>query len=77
MKTIRKGEEIKRASDKDAEYRVKKQGYEYCPKSIWKTEVRKNTPKSTPKTTTNDDKPKTRKGNKLTRSEKRDLKNEN
>jgi len=71
MKTIRKGEEIKRVSDEDAEFKVKNQGFEYCPKNLWKTEVRNVAPK-TPHTT---DDPKKRKGKKLTRSEKRELKN--
>ena len=73
MKTIRKGEEIKRVSDEDAEFKVKNQGFEYCPKNLRKTEVRNVAPKSTHTT----DKPKKRKGKKLTRSEKRELKNEN
>ncbi len=44
MKTIRntKTGEIKRVDDKDANNMVKTkwQGWEYCPKSLWKTEVR-------------------------------------
>ena len=77
MKTIRKGDEIKRASDKDAEYKVKNQGYEYCPKNIWKKNVRSVVVK--PPTTSNTEEQKTKKktSKKLTRSEKRDLKNEN
>jgi len=74
MKTIRKGDEIKRASDNDAEYRVKNQGYEYCPKNVWKTQARTVIPKA-PKT--EEEKSKKKTGKKLTRSEKRDLKNEN
>ena len=44
MKTIRntKTGEIKRVDDKDANNMVGTswQGWEYCPKSLWKTEVR-------------------------------------
>ena len=40
-----------------AEFKVKNQGFEYCPKNIWKTEVRNVAPKS-PNT---GDKPKKRK----------------
>ena len=44
MKTIRntKTGEIKRVDDKDANNMVSAswQGWEYCPKSLWKTEVR-------------------------------------
>ena len=44
MKTIRntKTGEIKRVDDKDANNMVSStwQGWEYCPKSLWKTEVR-------------------------------------
>ena len=74
MKTIRKGEEIKRVSDKDADFRVKHQGYEYCSKTVWKTYT-KHSNTSVP--THNDSTPKKRKGAKLTRSERRELKNEN
>lgn len=74
MKTIRKGNEIKRVSDDDAENRVKNQGYEYCPKNVWKENVRNVAPKA-PKV--EGDKPTKKKGKKLSRSEKRDLKNEN
>ncbi len=73
MKTIKKGNEIKRVSDDDAEDRVKNQGYEYCPKNVWKTSVRNVAPKA-PKA--EGDKPQKKKGKKLSRSEKRDLKNE-
>ena len=36
MKTIKKNKKIQRASDKDAEQRVKAEGWKYCPKSEWK-----------------------------------------
>lgn len=42
MKTIRKNGEILRLKDKEAEQKVKKGGYEYIPKSIWKEEVRQH-----------------------------------
>ena len=72
MKTIRKGEEIKRISDKDAEFRVKHQGYEYCSKTVWKTYTKHHT---TSVPIQSNSTPKKRKGAKLTRSEKRELKN--
>ena len=53
MKTIRIGNEIKRVSDSEAEERVKNQGYEYCPKNLWKTSVRNVAPKA-PKVTQED-----------------------
>tara|TARA_Y100001938_G_scaffold151084_1_gene245795 strand:+ start:2894 stop:3121 length:228 start_codon:yes stop_codon:yes gene_type:complete len=74
MKTIKKGDDIKRVSDSEAEHKVKNQGYEYCPKNIWKTNVRNLAPKA-PKVKEEGAKPK-KKGKKLTRSEKRELKNE-
>ena len=74
MKTIRKGEEIKRISDKDADFRVKHQGYEYCSKTVWKTYAKHN---NTNLPTQSYSKPKKIKGGKLTRSERRELKNKN
>jgi len=35
MKTIKKGKEIKRVKDKQAEFMIKK-GWKYCPKSEYK-----------------------------------------
>ena len=72
MKTIRKGEEIKRVSDKEAELSVKNYGYEYCPKTVWKTEVRNVAPKGPSPY----DKPNKRRGKKLSRADRRELKNE-
>ena len=72
MKTIKKGDDIKRVSDSEAEHKVKNQGYEYCPKNIWKTNVRNVAPKAPKQEGTKSKK----KGKKLTRSEKRELKNE-
>ena len=69
MKTIKKGDDIKRVSDSEAEHRVKNQAYEYCPKSIWKAKVRTASPKQ-------EGVKAKKKGKKLTRSEKRELKNE-
>tara|TARA_B100000676_G_C17415696_1_gene502012 strand:- start:62 stop:292 length:231 start_codon:yes stop_codon:yes gene_type:complete len=74
MKTIRIGNEIKRVSDSEAEERVKNQGYEYCPKNLWKTSVRNVAPKA-PKVTQEDSSKPKKKGKKLSRSEKRELKN--
>jgi len=45
MKTIKKGEQILRVKDKEAELKVRKGGYEYAPKSLWKEEVRKHSKK--------------------------------
>jgi hypothetical protein len=39
MKTIKRGEEIKRVSDNEAITLVK-EGWAYCPKSEWKQNVR-------------------------------------
>lgn len=39
MKTIKKGKEIKRVSDKDAD-RYIKDGYSFCAKKEWKKNVR-------------------------------------
>ena len=72
MKTIKKGEEIKRVSDEEAELNVKNYGYEYCPKTVWKTQVRNVAPKGP----NPHDKPNKRRGKKLTRADRRELKNE-
>jgi len=42
MKTIKKGEQLKRVSDKDAMFFVKN-GWEYCPKNLWKEGRKKRT----------------------------------
>jgi uncharacterized Zn finger protein (UPF0148 family) len=39
MKTIKKGNEVRRVSEKDAMFFVKN-GWNYCPKSEYKTEVK-------------------------------------
>lgn len=36
MKTVQKGEDIKRVKDDEAELFVKSRGYQYVPKSVWK-----------------------------------------
>lgn len=36
MKTIKRDGEVKRVSDKEAQYMVKN-GWEYCPKNVWKS----------------------------------------
>lgn len=36
MKTVQKGEDIKRVQDDEAEFYVKTRGYAYAPKSVWK-----------------------------------------
>jgi hypothetical protein len=43
MKTVQKGDDIKRVKDDEAELFVKSRGYQYVPKSVWK-EI-KNPPK--------------------------------
>jgi hypothetical protein len=40
MKTIQKGEDIKRMKDEDAEVYVKSRGYKYVPKSVYKEATR-------------------------------------
>ena len=40
MKTIKKGKKIVRVADKEADARVKTQGWKYCPKSEWREKVR-------------------------------------
>jgi hypothetical protein len=39
MKTMRKGKEILRVSEKQQDDFLER-GYEYCPKKVWKDEVR-------------------------------------
>jgi len=36
MKTVQKGEDIKRVKEDEAELFVKSRGYQYVPKSVWK-----------------------------------------
>jgi hypothetical protein len=36
MKTVQKGDDIKRVKDDEAELFVKSRGYQYVPKSVWK-----------------------------------------
>lgn len=43
MKTVQKGEDIKRVKEDEAELYVKSRGYAYVPKSVWKEA--KNGPK--------------------------------
>lgn len=40
MKTIQKGNDIKRMKDEDAEVYVKSRGYKYVPKSVFKEATR-------------------------------------
>ena len=40
MKCIKKGDEIRRVSDVDADLKVKVHGWAFAPKSEWKTKVR-------------------------------------
>jgi hypothetical protein len=40
MKCIKKGDEIRRVSDVDADLKVKVHGWTFIPKSEWKTKVR-------------------------------------
>jgi hypothetical protein len=40
MKCIKKGDEIRRVSDVDADLKVKVHGWAFVPKSEWKTKVR-------------------------------------
>lgn len=57
MKTIKqKSGKIDRVSDKEAIERVRVGGWDYCPKSEWKSITRK------PKNESNDDKPRKGKG---------------
>lgn len=46
MKTVQKGQDIKRVNDTDAESLVKHKGYAYVPKSVLKTEKKKEEPKA-------------------------------
>lgn len=36
MKTVQKGDDVKRVKDEEAELFVKSRGYKYVPKSVWK-----------------------------------------
>jgi hypothetical protein len=40
MKCIKKGDEIRRVSDQDADLKVKVHGWSFVPKAEWKTKVR-------------------------------------
>jgi hypothetical protein len=40
MKCIKKGDEIRRVSDQDADNKVKVHGWSFAPKAEWKTKVR-------------------------------------
>ena len=40
MKCIKKGDEIRRVSDVDADLKVKVHGWTFAPKAEWKTKVR-------------------------------------
>ena len=40
MKTVQKGEDIKRLKDDEAEFHVKSKGYKYVPKSVYKDATR-------------------------------------
>jgi hypothetical protein len=40
MKCIKKGDEIRRVSDVDADNKVKVHGWTFAPKAEWKTKVR-------------------------------------
>jgi hypothetical protein len=40
MKCIKKGDEIRRVSDQDADNKVKVHGWSFSPKAEWKTKVR-------------------------------------
>jgi hypothetical protein len=40
MKCIKKGDEIRRVSDQDADLKVKVHGWTFAPKAEWKTKVR-------------------------------------
>jgi hypothetical protein len=40
MKCIKKGDEIRRVSDQDADNKVKVHGWAFVPKAEWKTKVR-------------------------------------
>jgi hypothetical protein len=40
MKTVQKGNDIKRVKDDEADLMVKSRGYKFVPKSIWKEATR-------------------------------------
>jgi hypothetical protein len=44
MKTVQKGEDLKRVKEDEAEYLVKSKGYKYVPKSTYKVGRVKETP---------------------------------
>lgn len=52
MKTIKKGREVQRTTDVQAEKLVKSQGWKYCPKHEWKVKVRDAKPVETKKKVT-------------------------
>jgi hypothetical protein len=59
MKTVQKGEDLKRVKEDEAEYLVKSKGYKYVPKSTYKVgkvketkvEISPETAETTPKET--------------------------
>lgn len=59
MKTVQKGDDIKRVKDDEAELFVKSRGYQYVPKSVWKE--MKNPSKQTEEPELKDKKNKTKK----------------
>mgnify|MGYP000049741842 CR=1 FL=1 len=40
MKTVQKGNDIKRVKDEDADLMVSHRGYKFVPKSVWKEATR-------------------------------------
>jgi len=40
MKTVQKGNDIKRVKDDEADLMVKNRGYKFVPKSVWKEATR-------------------------------------
>lgn len=40
MKTVQKGDDIKRVKDDEADLMVKNRGYKFVPKSVWKDATR-------------------------------------
>jgi|694.fasta_scaffold25088_16 hypothetical protein len=61
MKTVQKGEDIKRLKDDEAELHVKSRGYKYVPKSVWKETKRPSKQNDTE--VVEDKKPKGKKSN--------------
>ena len=39
MKTVKKNNDIKRVKDDVAQYMVSREGWEYCPKNLWKNKL--------------------------------------